>query len=81
LKAQIPKLLNYLKDATPKVDIESSYDTKRKVPFGSLRLRVVELVYLMIKLNKPTVYEALQDNEIFAEINKLLPEHPWNNFL
>jgi len=63
------------------MEIERSYDSNRQAPLGHLRLRLIELVNLMIKLNKQTVYDALQESDIFARINDLLTTYPWNNFL
>jgi len=51
--------------------LESSYDSKKYVPLGHLRLRLIELVYLMLKLHKPSIYEALAETEIFATITEL----------
>ena len=52
LKANVPKIAPFLDVAAPKFEIENSYDTKRNTPLGHLRLRLVELVHLLIKLNR-----------------------------
>jgi hypothetical protein len=56
LAANIPRIVGYLEApaATPKRELETSYDIKI-VPLGSLRLKIIELIYQMIKLNKETI--------------------------
>ena len=62
LRSKIPDLAQYLDVSAPKYEIENSYDTAKKVPLGHLRLRIVELVHLLIKLNKPAILEALGES-------------------
>ena len=48
----ITHLSDLMSKAHPKMEIENSYNSDRKVPLGHLRLRITELVYLLIKLKK-----------------------------
>jgi hypothetical protein len=70
-----------LDSSVPKEELTNSYDSRRLVPLGSLRLKIIELVHLMLKLNKPTIIEALSDTNIFNQISDLVEAYPWNNFL
>lgn len=81
LKSIAKNITQYLKEATPKEEITNSYESKTFIPLGSLRLKIVELVHLMLKLNKLPVIEALSDSDIFARISDLVEQYPWNNFL
>lgn len=65
-------------DSTGK--IETSYESQL-VPLGSLRLRLIELLFQILKLNKDTTNKALLDSNFFGEVSNLLHTYPWNNFL
>lgn len=70
-----------MEESVPKEEITNSYDSRRLIPLGSLRLKVVEFVHLLLKLNKAPIIEALADTDIFATISDLVEAYPWNNFL
>jgi len=50
-------------------------------PLGHLRLRIIELIYHLVRLNKPSILEKLAETEVFAQISQLVEVYPWNNFL
>lgn len=50
-------------------------------PLGHLRLRIIELIYHLVRLNKPSILEKLAETEVFAQISQLVEAYPWNNFL
>lgn len=60
--------------------LETSYEVKI-VPLGSLRLKLVELLYQIMKLGKEPVLKALGDSQFFSKISALIEAYPWNNFL
>lgn len=74
------KIVNALTLEENPTEIETTYLEKVK-PLGSFRLRVIELVYHLVKLNKPQILSALSSSDIFAQLVKLLIAYPWNNFL
>jgi hypothetical protein len=51
------------------------------VPLGSLRLKLVEFMYNLLKLKQDQLLSALADSQFFAELSHLLALYPWNNFL
>jgi len=51
------------------------------VPLGSLRLKLVEFMYNLLKLKQDQLLSALADSQFFAELSHLLELYPWNNFL
>jgi len=65
----------------PKEEFASSYESRTIIPLGSLRLKIIEFVHLMLKLNKTSIIEALADTDIFSQISDLVETYPWNNFL
>jgi hypothetical protein len=80
IRQNIPRLESYLESAKPKFELDSQHGGTY-LPLGQLRLRLVELVYLLLKLNKPQVYEMLAESGVFTKISDLLAQYPWNNFL
>ncbi len=48
---------------------------------GHLRLRCVELVYLLLKIGSPATKLALAESEVFGVILDLVLAYPWNNFI
>ena len=66
LKDCIKNLSELMTKSEPKVLIENSYHTKPMVPLGHLRLKIVEFVYLLLKLKKQQILDALTTSEIFA---------------
>jgi hypothetical protein len=50
-------------------------------PLGQLRLRIVELIHLLIKLDTPEIKEAITQSDVLLKISKLIEQCPWNNFL
>ena len=81
IRQNVPKLEEYLASAKPRNEIGGSYIGTNFLPLGSLRLRLVELVYLLLKLNKTPVYEMIATSNILHNILELLINYPWNNFL
>lgn len=82
LASQVHKIANYLSlpVSAPRTELDTSYDVK-VAPLGHLRLRIIELLYHLIKLKKPAILNALAETEVFAQISKLIEAYPWNNFL
>jgi hypothetical protein len=46
-----------------------------------LKLKLVELIYNLIKLNKEPILEKIGESNFFAKLSVLLEKYPWNNFL
>jgi hypothetical protein len=51
------------------------------VPLGSLRLKLIELIYHLIKLNKDALLMSLVETNFFRQLSHLIEVYPWNNFL
>jgi SIT4 phosphatase-associated protein len=51
------------------------------VPLGSLRLKLVDLVYQLLKLKNNLLLSALVETKFFSHLSDLLELYPWNNFL
>lgn len=61
-------------------ELETSYEIKI-VPLGSLRLKLIELVYQIMKLGKDTILRALGATNFFGKVSTLIENYSWNNFL
>eukprot|EP00347_Sterkiella_histriomuscorum_P022039 403331901 len=83
LSQSVHKFTNYLTlpSAVPRAEIDTSYDVRLTPPLGHLRLRIIELVIQLIKLNKKPIQDSLSESEVFAQISSLVEAYPWNNFL
>jgi hypothetical protein len=51
------------------------------VPLGHFRMRVIELLQLVIKLKKPTLVEAMVETNAFKKISGIVERYPWHNFV
>jgi hypothetical protein len=71
--------VSYL-DTENTIQLDTSYD-KKIVPLGSLRLKLIEFLYHLMKLNKDNILTALGQSSFFARVSSLLETFPWNNFL
>lgn len=60
--------------------IDTSFGVKI-APLGSLRLKIIELIYQLVRLNKQPILDAIADTEVFETISRLVEAYPWNNFL
>lgn len=60
LSCLVPKIKDLLIQTTP-APIQCVYDTARTVPLGSERLKAVELLQQIIKLNKQSILIALSE--------------------
>lgn len=77
----IPRIVASLEiQAKAGSEIETSYD-KRIVPLGSLRLKLIELIYQIMKLGKESTSKAIVDSDFFKKLSLLVEAYPWNNFL
>ena len=61
--------------------VMNSLNMQEIKPFGITRLRIVELLAQLTKLNKPQISEAIQEHNMLAILISLVEMHPWNNFL
>ena len=61
--------------------VVSSLNLKELKPLGILRLRTIELLAQLVKLNKPQITEEIQKHKILAVLIQMIEVHPWNNFL
>ena len=82
LNNNVRKISDYLTsgNSAPKCELETSYDVKL-IPLGHLRLRIVELVYHLLKLGKSAITQAVIDSDLLPKISQLVENYPWNNFL
>ena len=77
----IPRITSYLEQQTAQTNLlETSYDVKI-VPLGSLRLKLIELMYHLIRLNKDALLMSLVETNFFGQLSHLIEIYPWNNFL
>ena len=78
----IRKISEYLNsgNSVPKLELDTTYDAKI-VPLGHFRLRIVELVYHLLKLKSKAISDALLESDLFSKISVLVETFPWNNFL
>lgn len=44
-------------------------------------MKLIELLFQILKLNKDSTNKALIDSNFFGEVSNLLGAYPWNNFL
>ena len=81
IAGNIPRIVSYLEQQTAQTNVlETSYDVKI-VPLGSLRLKLIELMYHLIKLNKDALLMSLVETNFFGQLSHLIEIYPWNNFL
>jgi hypothetical protein len=81
IAGNIPRITSYLEQQTAQTNVlETSYDVKI-VPLGSLRLKLIELMYHLIKLNKDALLMSLVETNFFGQLSHLIEIYPWNNFL
>ena len=81
IAANIPRIVSYLEQQTAQTNLlETSYDVKI-VPLGSLRLKLIELMYNLIKLNKDALLLSLVETNFFGQLSHLIEVYSWNNFL
>ena len=81
IAANIPRIVCYLEQQTAQTNLlETSYDVKI-VPLGSLRLKLIELMYNLIKLNKDALLLSLVETNFFGQLSHLIEVYSWNNFL
>lgn len=59
----------------------SSLNLKEIKPLGILRLRTIELLAQLVKLNKAVLTDAVQEHNLLSVLMQLVEAHPWNNFL
>jgi len=74
----------YMKKAlieTQCAPVMSSLNLTEIKPFGLTRLRVLELLAALVKMNKHQVSEAIQEQSMLTVLVELIVRHPWNNFL
>jgi len=50
-------------------------------PLGLIRLRIIEFLSQLVKLNKPQINEAIEKHNILEVLINLVQTHPWNNLL
>ena len=83
LAGSVPLIANYLSQSysASRIEIETTYDSLMTPPLGFLRIKIIELVLQMLKLNKKAVIEQLAATDSLAQISKLVEAYPWNNFL
>ncbi len=82
LARNIPRAVSYLQAQTHQAssELETSYDAKI-VPLGSLRLKLIEFVYHLMKLGNENILTALAQTNFFEQLSHLLEKYSWNNFL
>ena len=81
IAGNIPRIVSYLEQQTAQTNLlETSYDVKI-VPLGSLRLKLIELMYNLIKLNKDALLLSLGETNFFGQLSHLIEVYSWNNFL
>lgn len=81
IAGNINRIVSYLEQQTAQTNLlETSYDVKI-VPLGSLRLKLIELIYHLIKLNKDALLMSLVETNFFGQLSHLIEVYPWNNFL
>jgi hypothetical protein len=81
IAGNIPRIVSYLEQQTAQTNLlETSYDVKI-VPLGSLRLKLIELMYHLIKLNKDALLLSLVETNFFGQLSHLIEVYSWNNFL
>ena len=80
IASNVNRMVVALVPVSDSLEIETTY-SERIRPLGSFRLRLIELVISLVKLNKPQILSALSGSEIFSKITTLVVAYPWNNFL
>ncbi len=68
--------------SAPNFEIQCSYKQDKKFkPLGKYRLRCVELIFQILKLNKEPLLTALAESGLLEMLVQLVHDYPWNNFL
>ncbi len=84
LASNVPRIIEQLGVESTNGALDTSYNLKI-VPLGSLRLKLVELLYQLLKLNKEPILSALllsgESSSFLSKLSALLEKYPWNNFL
>jgi len=61
--------------------IHQQYDTRVQQPLGVDRIKSIELLYQIVRLNKPIILMALLETNLLPHLFELVKNHPWNNVL
>jgi len=61
--------------------VMSTLNMKEIKPLGLTRLRMIEFLAQLVKLNKTQINEAIEKNNMLAVLINMIEVHPWNNFL
>ena len=72
VKTNLRRIVHLLEVSIPKEELPNSYDASKYIPLGSIRLKVVELVHLVMKLHKKQMYESVIDSDALSKISSLL---------
>lgn len=59
----------------------SVYDGELKLPFGSERVKALELLYQIVRIGKPIITQALSETKILADLLRTVETYPWNNIV
>jgi SIT4 phosphatase-associated protein len=83
LAGSVPLIALYLSQSysASRLQLETTYDSTMTPPLGFLRIKIIELVLQMLKMNKKSIIEPLAATDCLAQISKLVEAYPWNNFL
>ena len=83
LIASLPQLVDLLDSArVPHQSLEmTSFSNEAQKSLGGVRLKIIECLYLMFKLRKADMNEALSQSQALTKISQLVIDYPWNNFL
>jgi hypothetical protein len=67
----LSKIVSSLEVAKPPEELDTAYDIKI-VPLGQLRLKIVEFIYILVKLGRKEINQLLAESNIFAKISLLI---------
>jgi len=78
----LPKLMEYLYKPTELdgTQLKTQYG-ELKPPFGSTRLRIIELMLALVTSELPEVYDALVQHKVISGVFEMFFKYHWNNMM
>jgi hypothetical protein len=81
LKEKVDEIAKILEVSHPGSPLTNSVTDTPFIPLGPQRLYTADLVLHMLKMRKPTLYQAIIETKSLYNILELVKTYPWNNFL
>lgn len=79
-KSKISVLLDVVKKDLNIDEFNTSFGETLK-PFGVGRIKVMEVICTLVKIQKPQINQALAESQLFKILLELFSKYPYNNIL